>query len=77
VITSPVGGERLSLGLAAAEWVLLQRNRAFLGQDVIGVTVLKYWYDPVWPTAWLSSELILAEFPIAVPISFGGALAKE
>jgi hypothetical protein len=38
--------------------------------DVIGVTVLKYLYHPAWPTAWPSSELILGEFPLSVPVQF-------
>ena len=38
--------------------------------DVIGVTVIKYWYDPEWETAWPSDDLILAEFPLAVPVQF-------
>ena len=38
--------------------------------DVIGLTVLKYWYDPEWKMTWPSNDLILAEFSLVVPLQF-------
>jgi hypothetical protein len=38
--------------------------------EVIGMTVFKYWYDPAWKLTGPSSDLILAEFPLSIPVRF-------
>jgi len=45
--------------------------------DVVGMTVLKYWYDADWKMTWPTNDLILPEFPLPFLSSFGGATAKE
>ena len=40
---------------------LVSIGRAY---EVIGMTVLKYFYDPAWEMTWLSSDMILADFPV-------------
>jgi hypothetical protein len=39
-------------------------------QDVVEMTVLKYWYDPDWKMTWPTNDLILGEFPLTVPLQF-------
>jgi hypothetical protein len=41
--------------------------------EVVGVSVIKYWYDPDWPEP-RSPELVLCEFTFRVPLQFHRAL---
>jgi hypothetical protein len=36
--------------------------------EVVGLTVIKYWYDPEWKVTSLPCDLILAQVPISIPV---------
>jgi hypothetical protein len=45
--------------------------------EVAGMTVIKYWYDPEWEVTWLPCDLILAEFPVSIPVRLRLDSAEE
>jgi hypothetical protein len=38
--------------------------------EVLEITVIKFWYDGTWPGRQLPCDLVLAEFPLMIPVQF-------
>jgi hypothetical protein len=38
--------------------------------EVLEITVIKFWYDPSWPGRHLPGDLVLAEFSLMIPVQF-------
>jgi hypothetical protein len=51
--------------LSSIASALISNGRAY---EVAGMTVIKYWYDPDWKVTCLPCDLILAEFPVNIPV---------
>lgn len=45
--------------------------------EVVEITVIKYWYDPLWPGRHLPDDLALAEFSLTVPLQFRWAADEK
>jgi hypothetical protein len=44
---------------------------------VLEITVLKFWYDPLWPGKDLSDDLVLAEYSLKIPLQLRWPAGEE
>jgi hypothetical protein len=46
-------------------------------QDVVGITIMKYWYDASWPGRPFPCDLVTAEFSLNLPLQFRWAASDK